>query len=191
VAKQTVELREVVLKNKPAELLQVSSKATVPVLVLSNGQVLDESRDIMLWALQQHDPKNWLGGNQALLEQTKTLIDINDFEFKPNLDGYKYADRYPESAAFYRQQGELYLQRLEQKLQDHRYLLGEQISLADMAIYPFIRQFAHVDIHWFNHSPYTKIQQWLNDFLAADWFASVMQKYPAWQAGDAQQMFPV
>ena len=112
VADIQVELREVVLKNKPAELLAASPKGTVPVLVLPDGQVVDESRDIMLWALEQNDPQNWLQ-NSSLANQ---LIDANDVEFKPNLDGYKYADRYPESAEFYRQQAEVFLQRLEHGL---------------------------------------------------------------------------
>jgi len=185
-----VELREVVLKNKPAELLQVSPKATVPVLVLPDARVIDESRDIMLWALQQNDPQGWLGESLELLEPSTVLIDRNDREFKANLDGYKYADRHPESAEFYRQQGEVFLQQLEKRLQQHDYLLGDQVSLADIAIFPFIRQFAHVDIDWFNHSSYKKLRLWLDDFLAASCFTNVMRKYPAWKAGDVEQVFP-
>jgi len=190
VAGQTVELREVILKNKPTELLQASAKATVPVLVLNDGRVIDESRDIMLWALSQNDPQDWLAQKNGLYDEASSLIDQNDFDFKPNLDAYKYADRYPESADYYRQQGECFLRLLEHRLAQHAYLMGDQISLADMAIFPFIRQFAHVDIHWFNHSPYTKLQQWLSDFLTAQCFADVMNKYPAWQLGDAAVIFP-
>ena len=184
-----VELREVVLKNKPAELLQVSPKATVPVLVLRGGQVINESRDIMLWALQQNDPQHWLGESAELLEPSNALIDANDAEFKANLDGYKYADRYPESADYYRQQGEVFLQKLEERLGRHRYLLSDQVSLADMAIFPFIRQFAHVDKIWFDQTAYQGVQQWLSHFLASASFNNAMFKYPPWQSGDEAVYF--
>lgn len=190
VAGIQVELREVVLKNKPAELLEISAKATVPVLQLPDGRVIDESRDIMLWALQQHDPQHWLGDEQALLETANQLITSNDVDFKPNLDGYKYADRHPQSAEFYRQQGEHFLQQLEQKLQSQRYLLGDQVSLADMAIFPFIRQFAHIDKNWFEQTTYHRLQQWLAALLAAGSFKQIMTKYPAWQSGDPAIYFP-
>lgn len=182
-----VELREVVLKNKPAELRQASAKATVPVLVLPEGRVIDESRDIMLWALEQHDPQGWLADSVV---DANALIDVNDVEFKANLDGYKYADRHPQSAEFYRQQAVLFLQQLEARLTQHAYLLGERVSLADMAIFPFIRQFAHVDLDWFNGADFPGLQHWLNDFLNADCFARVMKKYPPWQLGDPVQSFP-
>jgi len=185
-----VELREVVLKNKPAELLQVSTKATVPVLVLPSGRVIDESRDIMLWALQKNDPQCWLGDSAELLGAANALIDCNDFEFKANLDGYKYADRYPESAEHYGQQGEVFLQQLEERLDRYTYLLSDRISLADMAIFPFIRQFAHVDKNWFDQSAYKGVQQWLSDFLASACFNNIMFKYPPWQAGNEPVYFP-
>ncbi len=184
-----VELREVVLKNKPAELLQVSPKATVPVLVLRGGQVINESRDIMLWALQQNDSQHWLGESAELLEPSNALIDANDAEFKANLDGYKYADRYPESADYYRQQGEVFLQKLEERLGRHRYLLSDQVSLADMAIFPFIRQFAHVDKIWFDQTAYQGVHQWLSHFLASASFNNAMFKYPPWQSGDEAVYF--
>jgi len=193
-ASRSVELREVVLKNKPADLLHVSPKATVPVLVLPDGRVIDESRDIMLWALSQHNPQHaphhWLALEADIYDEALSLIDQNDFEFKLNLDAYKYADRYPETAEYYRQQGESFLQQLEQRLTLHRYLMNDQISFADMAIFPFIRQFAHVDIEWFNHNSYENLQQWLDSLLASDSFANVMHKYPAWQPGDTALMFP-
>ena len=195
-AEQAVELREVVLKNKPSELLQASPKATVPVLVLPDGYVIDESRDIMLWALSQYKsqdklPHDWLAQDADIYDQAISLIDQNDVEFKPHLDAYKYADRYPEPVEYYRQQGEFFLQQLEQRLTQHSYLMSDKVSLADMAIFPFIRQFAHVDIGWFNHSGYKNLQQWLDGLLASDCFASVMHKYPAWQPGDTALMFPV
>lgn len=182
-----VELREVVLKNKPPELLQASSKATVPVLVLPDGQVIDESLDIMLWALQKNDPEGWLN---CPFKQANELIDGNDFEFKPLLDAYKYADRYPEPAELYRQQAEVFLQGLESRLQHQPYLLGEEVSYADMAIFPFIRQFAHVDKNWFQQTEYHHLQLWLKNFLETDSFAKVMKKHDAWLNGDAAIYFP-
>jgi len=162
----------------------------VPVLILPDGRVIDESRDIMLWALQQNDPQAWLSKSAKLLESANTLIDRNDREFKANLDGYKYADRHPESAEFYRQQGELFLQQLEDRLQQHNYLLGDQITLADIAIFPFVRQFAHVDKNWFEQSAYKVLQQWLASFLVPDCFKKIMIKYPPWQTGDEVVNFP-
>lgn len=182
-----VELREVVLKNKPLELLQASYKATVPVLVLPDGEVIDESRDIMLWALHNKDPQGWL---DCSLKQANELIDGNDFEFKPLLDAYKYADRYPEPAELYRQQAEVFLQRLEGRLQHQPYLLGGQVSYADMAIFPFIRQFAHVDNNWFQQTEYHHLQHWLTNFLEADSFEQIMKKQGAWLNGDAAIYFP-
>ena len=178
----SVELREVELRNKPQAMLLISPKATVPVLQLENGRVLDESLDIMLWALQQNDPEHWL--NAAGLDHAKALIQRNDEQFKYYLDRYKYADRYPAySELYYRQQGELFLADLEDLLTQHAFLCGEHFSLADAAILPFIRQFCAVDSTWFKASPYPLIRQWLNNFLASSLFEQVMTKYPYWQAG--------
>jgi glutathione S-transferase len=157
-----VELREVELRNKPESLLLVSPKGTVPVLVLDNGQVLDESLDIMSWALQQNDSEHWL--KTAWLIDARTLIQWNDGDFKYYLDRYKYADRYPDfSALEYRRQAERFLAELEQHLHQNAYLCGNHFSLADAAILPFIRQFAAVDSVWFESTPYPFIQQWLNN----------------------------
>ncbi len=176
-----VELREVELRNKPQAMLLVSPKATVPVLQLKNGRVLDESLDIMLWALQQNDPEHWL--KAAGLDHAKALIRGNDEPFKYYLDRYKYADRYPAySELYYRQQGELFLADLESLLTQRTYLSGDQFSLADAAILPFIRQFCAVEPAWFKDSPYPALRQWLNDFLASSLFKQVMTKYPYWQA---------
>lgn len=177
-----VELREVVLREMPQSLLKASPKATVPVIVLPDGEVIDESWDIMQWALQQDDPDNWLGTDARLLAATQPLIQENDFVFKDYLDRYKYADRYPEhTAAYYRAQGELFLQQLEERLQTRLYLLGDKISVADAAIFPFIRQFAFVDKEWFDNSTYTSLQDWLAKWLDSDLFVAIMGKYPVWQ----------
>jgi glutathione S-transferase len=176
-----VELREVDLGNKPQAMLLISPKATVPVLQLENGRVLDESLDIMLWALQQNDPEHWLKAD--FLANAKALICRNDEPFKYYLDRYKYADRYPAySELYYRQQGELFLADLEDLLTQSAYLCGEHFSLADAAILPFIRQFCAVDPAWFKASPYPALRQWLNHFLASPLFEQVMIKYPCWQA---------
>jgi glutathione S-transferase len=176
-----VELREVELCNKPQAMLLISPKATVPVLQLENGKVLDESLDIMLWALQQNDPEYWL--KAASLNNAQALIRRNDESFKYFLDRYKYADRYPAySELYYRQQGELFLADLESLLTQSAYLCGEHFSLADAAILPFIRQFCAVDPAWFKASPYPALRQLLNHFLASSLFEQVMTKYPCWQA---------
>lgn len=174
-----VEIREISLKHKPAHLLQVSPKATVPVLVLPDGEVIDQSVDIMQWALQFADAEGWLDVD---MEKAMQLIRDNDGAFKQSLDRYKYAIRYPEhTEAFYRSQGEVFLLQLEYLLNQHKYLLADTPSLADIAIFPFIRQFAAVDQHWFDASPYTKLQAWLDSFLVSDLFVRVMVKYPLYE----------
>lgn len=187
-----VELREVVLRNKPASMLDYSPKGEVPVLVLPDGTVLEESLDIIRWALSNYDPEHWQPEEQALRHQAMLLIEENDASFKHNLDRYKYPERYPdEQGPDYRAEGERFLQKLEQRLSQHRYLLGEHLGIADIAILPFIRQFAHTDKDWFDQTPYPRLQQWLNDFLESELFINVMKKYPAWQPDDAVTIFPV
>lgn len=187
-AQVRVELREVELRNKPEALLLASSKGTVPVLQLEDGKVIDESLDIMFWALQQHDPEHWL--EQDWLKQAEQLIQKNDGEFKYYLDRYKYADRYPERSELeYRQQGELFLAEYEQRLSQHPYLCGDHFSLADAAILPFVRQLAAVDAEWFEISPYPALKQWLNRFLASRLFETVMTKYLPWKPDDPMLFF--
>jgi len=182
-----VQLREVVLKNKPEQLLKASPKATVPVLVLASGKVIDESLDVMKWALSNNDPDGWLNNKTADL----ILIAQCDNEFKTWLDKYKYADRFPElSATYYRERAEEFLALLEIKLTNNRYLTADALSLADAAIFPFIRQFAHVDKLWFSQSRYRAVRAWLDDLLVSALFKSIMTKYPAWQAGQEDIYFP-
>ncbi len=180
-----VELREVVLRDKPQALLELSPKATVPVLQTNEGTIIDESLDIMHWALQQSDPENWL----AIIDHD--LITNNDGDFKHWLDRYKYADRYPkQSEQFFRQQGEKTLFRLEQCLIKTRYLSSQSITLTDIALFPFIRQFAFVDINWFEQTPYPNLQNWLNTFISSPLFIRVMKKYPPWQKESDPVIFP-
>jgi len=184
----SIELREVVLRNKPQQLLGISAKATVPVLLLNNGKVIDESLDIMAWALSRQDPDDWL--NKDSSEDIKQLIQWNDGEFKYYLDRYKYADRYPEyDELYYREKAEVFIQKLESRLSKYSYLCGKKCSLADMAIFPFIRQFANVDSEWFHASKYKKLNHWLNQHIESALFISIMDKYPAWQAGDKRLIF--
>ena len=168
-----VRIIEVSLKAKPAEMLALSPKGTVPVLSV-NGEVIDESLAIMQWALAQHDPDNWrLQGDPSVL----ALIDENDQGFKYHLDRYKYAERYPEHPMeHYRAEGEVFLQKLEGLLADRAYLLAHHPSLADMALAPFVRQFAHVDRGWFARAPYPRLQRWLEAFLQSPLFIGVMAK---------------
>ena len=138
-------LREVDLKNKPAEMLLASPKATVPVLVCHDQTVIDESLDIMLWALEHNDPEHWLSDSPHT--EIHPLILQNDTQFKTHLDHYKYADRFPEqSPLVYRQQGEVFLKQLELILADQAFLNANNATLTDIALFPFIRQFAYVDI---------------------------------------------
>jgi glutathione S-transferase len=177
-----VELREVELRNKPTALQLTSPKATVPVLVLDNGRVIDESIDIMRWALLQNDPEHW---KDASLAPAESLIEWNDGEFKHFLDRYKYADRYPDlSAMVSRQQAEQFLAELERRLAQNAYLCGSRLSLADAAILPFIRQFAAVDSAWFESAAYPAVQDWLNAFVDSNRFKAVMTQYRPWKPGD-------
>lgn len=185
-AQQTVELREVILKHKPSSLYDYSPKATVPVLVLNDGKVIDQSLDIMQWALAKSDPDNW----QKNLSEQLCLINKNDFSFKDNLDKYKYADRYPESELYYREACYDFLDDIESRLNNYRYLFADQYCLADIAIFPFIRQFAHVDLHWFESSQWSHTKHWLNHFKSSELFLSIMHKYPAWSEHDKPLLFP-
>ncbi len=187
-----VELREVVLKNKPEEMLVASPKGTVPVLMLADGTVIDESLDIMRWALDNSDLDNLLcNGNPEKQATIAELIKENDHTFKQHLDHYKYFDRFPEQPqSYYREQAEITLLKLEHKLKQHTFLAGSEYSLADLAIFPFIRQFAHVDKQWFDATPYPALQKWLGYFLESELFNSIMKKYPQWNNGDQPLLFP-
>ncbi|WP_322846906.1 glutathione S-transferase [Pseudomonas sp. B33.4] len=168
-----VDIVEVSLKAKPAEMLAISPKGTVPVLD-AGGRVIDESLEIMRWALAQNDPQGWLlAGDSRIAE----LIEANDQGFKVQLNRYKYAERYPEQPMeVYRAEGAVYLQRLEVLLNDRDYLLADHPSLADIALLPFVRQFAHVDREWFAQTPYVRLQAWLQRFLESELFTSIMKK---------------
>ena len=172
-----LDIVEVSLKAKPAEMLALSSKGTVPVLSI-DGQVIDESLEIMRWALAQNDPQDWLLKDDPHGQSCiAALIEENDQAFKVHLNRYKYAERYPEQPmAFYRAEGEVFLRKLDELLEGRDYLLAAHPSLADVALMPFVRQFAHVDREWFAQTPYVRLQAWLQRFLDSDLFTGIMQK---------------
>ncbi|MBA6116511.1 glutathione S-transferase [Pseudomonas putida] len=172
-----VQVREVAMKNKPAELLAVSPKGTVPVLD-TGGRVLEESLDIMRWALEQHDPQDWrLQADPAAAQQAEALIARNDTEFKTQVNLYKYAERYPEHPrTHYRQQAETWLAALERLLEGRPYLLADHPSLADAALLPLMRQFAGVEPQWFAEAAYPQVRSWLEGWLASPLFKAVMAK---------------
>ena len=170
-------MHEVSLRNKPQAMLDCSPKGTVPVLALPGGAVLEQSLDIMHWALAQNDPEQWLSTDSELVRQTQELIAQNDGAFKDFLDRYKYAERFPEHpAAYYRMQGEAILAQLDARIATHGFLSGNKRGLADMAIFPFVRQFVAVDPEWFYASPHQSLAGWLDGLLASPLFQSVMQK---------------
>ena len=170
----TLELREVSLKDRPPQLHNVSHKETVPVLHLQNGDVIDESLDIMLWCFHQN------GGRSGYSFQLK-LIKIIDWDFKYWLDHYKYHERYPEySRDYYRDKCATILSQFEILLEKNTYISGDEMQLADMAIFPFIRQFAHVDKDWFL-SAFQTLTEWYQRIHASYVFTGVMEKYDFWK----------
>ena len=185
ISETAVELREIKLSAKPDALLAASPKASVPVLVLPDGRVVDESLDIMRWALARHDPHDWLAGDDA------ALIAVNDGPFKHHLDRTKYPDRYASDRnasdrtasdpAAHRAAALALLAVLEQRLAINAQLCGPQPTLADYALMPFIRQFAAIDPGWFAAQPLPNTQRWLAGHLASPLFAAAMLRYPVWQ----------
>jgi glutathione S-transferase len=172
--------REILLKNKPQSMLDYSKKATVPVLV-TNGSVIDESLDVMQWALSINDKDNWLlKDNQNKKTEMLGLIDICDNQFKPVLDLYKYSDRHIFSEIYYRDQTLWFIELLNSKLKENKYLFSNHISLADIAIFPFIRQYAFVNKKWFDETLYTYLINWLNRLLSSELFIKIMTKHKLW-----------
>lgn len=177
------EHREVLLRDKPAHMLKVSPKGTVPVFIKENAEIIEESLDLLLFALSQNDPYKWTDCDTNAAE---ALIAANDGPFKHNLDRYKYASRYNDTAARgdvnidHRTEAEENLKVLEARLDTHDYLLGERQSYADIAIFPFIRQFANTDLAWWEQAPYPNLRGWLTRHLNSDLFKTIMIKYPQW-----------
>ena len=177
-----IEVREISLRDKPAHMLLVSPKGTVPVLVLQDGSVIDESLEIMFFAWQKHATalehlNASLGGN--IHADACVLILENDSSFKQALDAYKYPEKHPsKTQAQHRAEGEVFLQKLESLLEQNIYLFDAVPSLADIAIFPFVRQFAAVDNAWFEGAAYPKLRAWLNYWINSDLFKNIMTKNP-------------
>ncbi|WP_322893133.1 MULTISPECIES: glutathione S-transferase [unclassified Yoonia] len=181
-----VALREILLRDKPADFLATSPKGTVPV-VDTGTQVIAESRDIMLWALAQNDPEGWLN----MPQQGRDLIDLCDGPFKAALDHTKYAVRYPDlDPEDERQKAMDFLRDLDARLTVTPFLLGPERRMADMAILPFVRQFAQIERVWFDAQGLFGVARWLTDFTRSTRFAAVMQKHEPWQSGQDQVLFP-
>ena len=174
----TVELREISLKDRPKKLYKASSKGTVPVLITENDQVIDESLNIMLWALKKNAKQTWT--NKEMSNSEHKMIYINDTIFKKSLDKYKYHDRYPKKdKKFYRLECSKILNVYEKKLAKHKYLKYDTINIVDIAIFPFIRQFANVDYIWFEKE-FKNLTVWLKTISQSNLFKSIMKKYDLW-----------
>lgn len=177
------EHREIILRDKPAAMLEASPKGTVPVYIKPDGEVIEESLDLLRWALSQNDPLGWLDCDIA---DADALIAANDGPFKHHLDRYKYASRYKETAArgdidlSHRFEAEKQIAVLEARLSSAEYLLGDKQTIADIAVFPFIRQFANTDKNWWDNAPYPNTQAWLTRHLESDLFKTIMKKHPLW-----------
>jgi glutathione S-transferase len=190
-SKQRCELREVMLRNKPDAMLEASPKGTVPVLIDIDGTVLDESLEIMLWALRRNDPERWLVAEADSLREMLSLIQHHDTHFKQHLDRYKYPNRYEgSSAAMSRAEASGDLEMLEATLRRTPYLYGDRPALADMAIAPFVRQFANVDTAWFKAQSWANVHRWLSSILSSERFERIMRPATPWVPGTQGMSFP-
>lgn len=181
------EHREIILRDKPQEMLDASPKGTVPVYIKDNGQVIEESLDLLKWALCQNDALGWLDCDPGA---ASAMIEANDTTFKHHLDRYKYASRYSDTAKRgdtdlnHRIEAEKYIQSLEDRLAEAPFLLGDKQTIADIAIFPFMRQFANVEPDWWAGAPYPKTRDWLKRHIESVLFKSIMTKYPLWKKAD-------
>jgi len=188
ISGQKCELREVLLRDKPSSMLEYSAKGTVPVLILQDGKVIDESLDVIDWALDLHDPDDWQRSKDK--EKTKELIKINDGEFKYHLDRYKYSKRYNnEDPEFHRKKCLKFIESINNELNNSEYIFDDNISYADIVLLPFIRQFRIADIEWFDSLPYDNLKKWLSSFLGSSLLNSIMKKYDLWKEGDKSIVF--
>ena len=188
ISGQKCELREVLLRDKPPSMLEYSAKGTVPVLILQDGKVIDESLDVIDWALNLNDPDNWQRSKDT--KKTKELIKINDGEFKYHLDRYKYSKRYDnEDPEFHRKKCLKFIESINNELNNSEYIFDDNISYADIVLLPFIRQFRIADIEWFDSLPYDNLKKWLSSFLESSLLNSIMKKYDLWQEGDSLIIF--
>tara|TARA_B100001250_G_scaffold324734_1_gene288334 strand:- start:965 stop:1555 length:591 start_codon:yes stop_codon:yes gene_type:complete len=187
-SQQKCEIREVLLKDKPPSMLGYSSKGTVPVLVLQSGNVIDESLDVIDWALDINDPYNLKRSKDS--KKTKELIEINDGDFKFHLDRYKYSKRYEnEDPNFHREKCLTFIKMINEELKDSKYIYDNEISYIDISLLPFIRQFRIADNEWFDELPYENVKSWLSNFLNSELLKSIMYKYDLWKEGDEVTIF--
>lgn len=181
------ELREVVLRDKPEHMVRISPKATVPILQLIDGTVIGESYDIIRWAVEQNDPHNW----KLCLDDMDQLVQVNDFQFKTHLDKYKYSSRNLElSKEDHRSNGSFFLELLNERLGKNKFLSGDHQTITDLAIFPFIRQFAFVDKNYFDTLPFNQLKSWLEWHLESRLFQSIMEKYTQWKPNNEVVYFP-
>lgn len=178
------ELREVKLSDKPESMLAASPKGTVPVLVLPSGGVIDQSIEIMHWALGQHDPEGWLERNDV------ELISANDSSFKHHLDRYKYPERYGSDPDKHKAEALNFLREIDARIAGAGQLCGSIRGLTDLAIAPFVRQFSAVDQEWFDLQPLPHLQVWLERHLASNLFATIMVRHSPWTIGNPPILFP-
>ena len=189
ISGQKCELREVLLRDKPPSMLEYSAKGTVPVLILQDGKVIDESLDVIDWALNLNVSVDWQRSKDT--KKTKELIKINDGEFKYHLDRYKYSKRYDnEDPLIHREKCLIFIDKLEKQLSSSQFLYDDEISALDISILPFIRQFRIADMNWFDSLQKPNIQDWLMKFLESKLFKSIMMKYDKWEEGDEKIFFP-
>ena len=188
ISGQKCELREVLLRDKPPSMIEYSAKGTVPVLILQDGKVIDESLDVIDWALNLNDPDDWQRSKDT--KKTKELIKINDVEFKYHLDRYKYSKRYDnEDPEFHRKKCLKFIESVNNELNNSKYIFDDNISYADIVLLPFIRQFRIADMEWFDSLPYDNLKKWLSSFLDSSLLDSIMKKYDLWKEGDKSIVF--
>ncbi|MBT8471561.1 MAG: glutathione S-transferase [Marinicaulis sp.] len=184
VSKTPVRLREIILRDKPDTMIEASPKGTVPVLVTEDG-VIDESLEVMDWALAQNDPENWLAGKDD------ALIAECDGDFKHHLDRYKYSTRYEGADRDeHREAGMAFLRKLDERLSGKKFLCGDAPTYADIAIFPFVRQFRIADPDWLDAAKIPNIQKWLSTLMDCELFKSIMKKYPLWKEAGEEFEFP-
>ena len=198
IAGVSCRLWEIVLRDKPDEMLALSPKGTVPVLQLADGAVLDESLEVMAWALGGSDPEGWMTPDAGDRDEMLALIAENDGPFKHHLDRYKYSTRYEDAdPSEHRAAGEAFLKTFNDRISQYAdddgaggYLFGRRRALADIAIFPFVRQFRIADPDWFDATPYGPLRVWLEGLTGSELFASVMSKYPLWKQSGEEHAFP-
>ena len=184
-SKIIVEIREIKLQEKPSEFLKISPKGTVPVLITNSGEVLEESWDIINWALNKNDPDKWLAKGKLESHEITKLLDDLENKFKPNLDKYKYPSRFSGVDQYlHRDKNLCFLKKLNSYLENNKSLNCEHLSLLDYAIFPFVRQFRNVDQDWFDKLNFIFLNKWINQIIDSKDFSSIMKKFKKWEPND-------